>query len=266
MGVPILSGRGFLESDDMEAAPVTVVNEILAAKYWPGENPVGKRIQVEPSRGQRQWVEVVGVARAGKYVWMTEEPTEYLYLPLGQQRRPQRLLIVEAHGDAAALTGTIRDVVHGLDSNMPVYDVRTMEEFFSQFVNASSHTILFIIGSMGVMGLALAMIGLYGLISYSTSRRTREFGIRMAIGARAGGVLGMVLGQGALLCVAGLAFGLIASFPAGRFLKSVVYTAGTDWTPYIAVPILLMGVALLATYAPARRASRIDPVRALREE
>jgi ABC-type antimicrobial peptide transport system permease subunit len=176
------------------------------------------------------------------------------------------MLIVQAYGDAAALSGTIREVVRRLDPNMPVYDVRTMEEFFTQFVNASAHTILYAIGTMGLIGLALAMIGLYGLVAYSTSRRTREFGIRMAIGARSGGVLRMVLRQGSALCLAGLVFGLIVSLPVGRLLKSVVYTAGTDWTPYIIVPILLLFVALLATYAPAYRASRIDPMKALRDE
>jgi macrolide transport system ATP-binding/permease protein len=266
LGVPIVSGRGFQKSDDADASPVAVVNEILANKYWPGDNPVGKRLLVEPAPGMSRWVEVVGVARAGKYVSITEEPAEYLYLPLAQSQRPQRVLVVAALGDPAALTATLREVVRGLDSNMPLYDVRTMDEFFSQFVNASSNTILYIIGSMGVMGLVLAMIGLYGLVAYSTSRRTREFGIRMAIGARAGGVLRMVLAQGLTLCLAGLILGLIASLPAGGFLRSFIYTATADWTPYFAVPILLMLVAVLATYAPARRAARIDPMKALRDE
>jgi predicted permease len=264
MGIPIILGRGFQASDKEDAPQVVVVNEVLARNYWPGESPIGKRIHVNFDEGR--WVQVIGVARTTKYVWMTEGPTEYLYLPLAQTTRRGRILIAQSDGDAASLTGTLREAVARLDSNMPIYDVRTMEDYFSGFVEVTSKNILIIVGAMGLTGLLLAMIGLYGLVSYSVSRRTREFGIRMAIGASRSGVLRLVLRQGVILCLAGILIGIILSFSASRLLQSLVFTAGTDWLPYAVVPTLLFLVTILATYGPARRAATIDPMKALRDE
>jgi putative ABC transport system permease protein len=266
MAIPIVRGRGFLASDTADSPPVAVVNEALAEKYWPGESAIGKRIQIETGDRETRWVEVVGVARNCKYVWLTEAPTAYLYLPLSQNPWPRRMLFVESYGDAASLTGPIREVVHGLDSNMPVFDVRTIEEYFAAWVVGSANNMLYIVGSMGLTGLILAMIGLYGLVAYSVSRRTREFGIRMAIGAGKGSVLRMVLLQGGLLCLAGIIVGLAISFPASRVLQSVVFGAGSDWLSYAVVPLLLILVTLVAIYGPAHRASMIDPMKALRDE
>lgn len=266
LAVPIVRGRGFLASDKEDTPPVLIVNEVLAAKYWPGEDPVGKRIQIENNVGQMQWVEVVGVAKTCKYVWMTEGPTNYLYLPMSQNVRQQRVMITEAFGDAAALAPALRKTIGDLDPNMPLFDVRTLEEFFTTWVVGSADDSITIIGAMGLTGLVLAMIGLYGLVSYSVSRRTREFGIRMAIGARRTSVLGMVLQQGTRLCIAGVAIGLLASLPASRLLKAFVFSPNTDWLPYAVIPVLLIAVTLLATFGPARRAASIDPIRALRDE
>ena len=265
MAVPILQGRAFQASDTADAPRVVVVNDALAKRYWPDGDAVGKRIQIETD-GEPAWLEVVGVTPTRKYVWLTEAPTEYLYLPIAQNFRRQRTLFVESHSDAASMAGPIREVIRGLDSNMPVYDVRTMEDYFSAWVVATANTTLLIIGSMGLTGLALAMIGLYGLVAYSVSRRTREFGIRMAIGAGKASVLRMVLGQGALLCLAGIIAGIVMSLPASRMLQSFVFGAASDWAPYVVVPILLMLLTLLASFGPARRASAIDPMKALRDE
>jgi predicted permease len=264
MGIPIILGRAFQSSDKENAPYVAIVNEVLARNYWPGESPIGKRIHVEFDEGR--WVQVIGVARSNKYVWMTEGPTEYLYLPLTQTTRRGRTLTVQSDGDAASLTGKLRDVVSRLDPNMPVYDVRTMEDYFSGFVQGTGTNILVIVGAMGLTGLILAMIGLYGLVSYSVSLRTREFGIRIAIGASSSGVLGMVLREGVTLCLAGIAIGVVISFSTSRLLQSLVFTAGTDWMPYAIVPMLLFLVTLVATYGPAHRAATIDPMRALRDE
>ncbi len=266
LAIPILRGRSFLASDKRETPHVVVVNEVLATKYWPGEDPIGKRIQVDAYTGQMEWMEVVGVAKTCKYVWMTEGPTNYLYLPLAQNQRQQRVMITEAYDDPARLTANVRKTVHELSPNMPLYDVRTMQEYFSGWVVGASMNLIVIVAAMGITGLILAMIGLYGLVAYSVSRRTREFGIRMAIGATRSSVLGMVLRQGSALCLAGVAIGLLASFPASRLLTSFIFAAGTDWLPYLIIPIVLMAVTILATFGPARRASTIDPMKALRDE
>jgi ABC-type antimicrobial peptide transport system permease subunit len=141
-----------------------------------------------------------------------------------------------------------------------------MEEYFTGWVVGSSINLIVIVGAMGITGLILAMIGLYGLVAYSVSRRTREFGIRMAIGATRWSVLGMVLRQGGSLCLAGVVIGLLASFPASRLLTAIIFAAGSDWLPYLIIPIVLMTVTIVATFGPARRASTIDPMKALRDE
>jgi predicted permease len=265
-GIPIVRGRNFNASDMRDAPQVVIVNEVLANRYWPGADPVGKRIRIDIWARGEQSAEVVGVARTCKCVLMTEGPTDYLYMPVAQDRLNPRTLFVQSNGDSAALTGSIRELVRRIDPNMPVYDVRTIEEYFQGWVHGSADTVLFMLGSMGVTGLILAMIGLYGLVSYSVNRRKREFGIRMAIGARKDNVLRMVLGQGTSLCICGIVIGALLSLPAGRVLATAVFTAGTDWTPYVVVPALLVVVTLAATFGPARRAAAIDPMKALREE
>jgi len=265
MGVRILRGRSLSDSDKADAPPVTVVNEVLAQKYWPNEDPIGKRIQIDFAEGPKL-VQVVGVAQTRKYTWLTEAPTTYLYLSVAQDFRFQRVLFVESYGDAASLTGPIRDVVHQLESNMPVYEVHTMEEFYREWVVASANNTLFIIGSMGVTGLVLATVGLYGLVAYSVRRRNREFGIRMAIGASKSSVLMMVLRQGALLCLTGIAAGFIVSVPTRRLVQAVIFGAASDVIPYFVVPVVLMLVTLVAVLGPARHASTIDPMKALRDE
>jgi len=266
MAVSIVRGRAFTASDTADSPPVVIVNEVLANKYWPGLDAIGKPLRVEMDGGRMVQAEVVGIAKTSQYVWPTEAPTEYLYLPITHRISRARTLFVESYGDAASLTPRIREVVAGLDPNMPAYDVRTIEEYFSTAILGSARVTLSVVGSMGSMGLILAMIGLYGLVTYSVSRRTREFGIRMAIGASKGRVLGMVLRQGALLCAAGLIAGIGASVPMGRVLQAFVFGASSDWMPYAAVPILLAFVTLAAIYGPARRASTIDPMQALRDE
>ena len=266
MGIQIIRGRGFLSSDTADSRPVVVVNEELAKKYWPGEDPVGKRLVIETLDHEVRFMEVVGLVQTTKYIWLTEAPTEYLYLPIAQNFFNRRTLFVESYGDSANLTGPIRELVRGLDPNMPVFDVRTIEEYFTAAVVGSANITLSIVGSMALTGLILAMIGLYGLVSYSVSRRTREFGIRMAIGAGRATVLRMVFVQGGLLCTAGIVAGIIITYPASRALQSIVFGASSDWLPYAVVPGMLISVTVLAIYGPARRASMIDPVKALRDE
>ncbi len=266
MAVPMLRGRALNAADTADSPLVTVVNEALANKYWPGENAIGKRIQIEVENNEVRWLEVVGVAQTLKYVWPTEAPAEYFYLPISQNFRRQRMMFVEAYGDPASLTGQVRKTIHDLEPNMPVFDVRTLEEYFTMGVTQTADVTLYIVSAMGFTGLALSMIGLYGLVSYSVSRRTREFGIRIAIGAGKASVLAMVLRQGTVLCLVGIITGISVSLPFSRLMQSVVFGATSDRIPYIAVPILLLMVTLAAIYGPAHRASRIDPMKALRDE
>jgi ABC-type antimicrobial peptide transport system permease subunit len=214
-------------------------------------------------------VQVVGVAKLSKYLWISEAPPNFFYLPFRQNPRPNMTLIAQSKSpDAASLVPILRQIVQGLDRNMPVYDVRTMESLYENRAVATPNLITRIVAAMGMMGLVLSVVGLYGVVSYSVSRRTREFGIRMAIGADRQSVVLMVLNQGLMLGAAGLAIGLVAGLFAARAITSMMMFSfgGISVTPFITVSFLLLVTLMLAAYVPARRASRVDPMRALRDE
>ncbi|MGD0049874.1 MAG: ABC transporter permease, partial [Bryobacteraceae bacterium] len=267
MGIPILSGRGFLESDRKDTPPVAVVNEHVANHYWPAGDAVGKRFHLGTATGPV--IEIVGVARNSKYTFVSEPPKDFVYLPFRQHPRSTLTLIAESNArEAGTLAPVLRDVVRGIDPDMPVFDVRTMSDFFAQIV-AKTSFLTRVVASMGLMGLLLAVVGLYGLVAYSVSRRTREIGIRMAVGADQRKVVWMVLQQGLQLGAAGVMVGVVLSFFACRMVVSIfsiVRFNGLDPLIFVALPLLLLLVMVLATWAPARRASLIDPMRALRDE
>ena len=267
MDIGILAGRGFLESDQKDTPPVAVVNEHTAQHFWPKENAVGKRFHLGAAG---PLIEIVGIARNSKYTWVSEPPMDFIYLPLRQYPRPTLSLVTESNArDAGTLAPVIRGVVRGLDPDMPVFDVRSMHEFFTLRVEGSSTILTQVVASMGLMGLLLAVVGLYGLMAYSVSRRTREIGIRMAVGADRRKVVWMVLRQGLELGGAGVAVGAVLSFfacHAAVSVFSIVKFNRLDPLIFAALPFLLLAVMALATWAPARRASLIDPMRALRDE
>ncbi len=264
IGIPIVRGRTFRSTDRADAPRVAVVNETLAARYWPGQVVIGKRFRM--SDGDRSWVEIVGVVANAKYRSLSEAPTEFIYYPRTQNPAPQSTLLVATDADAAALAPPLRETIRAIDPNMPVFEVRTMEEFYA--ANTVFNDVLVrTVSSMGSMGLVMAMVGLYGLVAYAASRRTREIGVRMAVGANPGSVLRMVLRQGMLLAVVGSVLGVVGSVAIGGLLRGVFPGAGSiDLGTYLVVVPTLLAVTLLAAYIPARRAARIDPLMALRQE
>jgi predicted permease len=262
MAVPLLHGRGFLTSDTKTAAHVAVVNETLAAHYWPGQNAIGKSF-----RKDGDVVEIVGIAKGGTYMYPGEPPEEMVYFPRAQQPRTMVALLAHSAADSASLIAPLREVIRDLDPNMPVFDVETVEFFYTQQGTSENHVFIGLVLSMGLMGLTLAMAGLYGLMSYSVSRRTREIGIRMAVGANTGSVLRMILGQGTSLALGGLAAGVVMSVLAIRVIPRMVPNSFTfePGTAFAVAPALLI-VAMFAAFVPARRAARVDPMTALRDE
>jgi len=264
MDVQITRGRGFRASDNKGAPLVAVINEQLAKRYWPGRDPVGKRFRLDPPDGP--WVEIIGVTKTLKYLWIAEAPTEFLYLPLAQHPQSRMLLLAQSSGDAAGLAEPLRHMVRELDANQPVYGVRTFDDFYRYKAVGQPNVIIRTVAAMGVMGLVLAMVGLYGLVAYAATRRSREIGIRMAIGAARGTVLRMVLKQGLVLALSGIAIGLAASIGAQRLLNAIFDSNGRDFGTYLLVAPALLAITALAVYIPARRASRIDPMRVLRYE
>jgi predicted permease len=266
MGVPLVMGRGFAPTDTTTSPRVALINKAMAARFWPEQNPIGKRVRLM-DRQDQPWVEVVGVTADNKFNWIGEGPTAWLYLPQRQDVGSRSTLLVDTVGNAAALAGPVRDIVKEIDPNMPISSVRTMEEFYYGNASALVMVLTSVVGTMGLLGLLLALVGLYGLVAYAAARRTREIGIRMAVGAPSSSVLRMVLRHGFALATAGVIVGVVGSVAVGGLIRSVFPNAGLiDLTTYLIVVPILVAITLLAAWVPARRAARIDPLIALRQE
>jgi predicted permease len=266
MAVPLVMGRGFASSDTTTSPRVALINKAMAARFWPEQNPIGKRVRLM-DRQDQPWVEVVGVTADNKFNWIGEGPTAWLYLPQRQDVGSRSTLLVNTVGNAAALAGPVRDIVKEIDPNMPISSVRTMEEFYNGNASALVVMLTSVVGTMGVLGLLLALVGLYGLVAYAAARRTREIGIRMAVGAPSSSVLRMVLRHGFALATAGVIVGVVGSVAVGGLIRSVFPNAGLiDLTTYLIVVPILVAITLFAAWVPARRAARIDPLVALRQE
>jgi putative ABC transport system permease protein len=266
MAIPILQGRAFRREDDSNAPRVAIVNQQFAKHFWPNQDPIGKRFRLV--REDNAWVQVVGLARTSKYMFIAEPPTDFVYLPYRQMKPRRMAMLAQSAGDPAALTAPVRAVVQSLDANMPIYNVWTMEKLYQMRAVSIFRVLISVIGGMGLMGLGLAIVGLYGLVAYAATRRTREIGIRMAIGADRKTVLRMVLGQGLALAGVGLVLGLIASVGAGSLLAAA-FPTGDDQRDFVSLLVvipLVLAVTSLAAYIPARRASRVNPMQALRHE
>jgi len=269
MDIPIQRGRGFLESDGTDAPLVAVVNEQMVRHYWPQGDALGKRFHIRTADGPL--VRIVGIARKSKYLWIAEKPLDFFYLPYRQQAHSAMTLVAESEApDAATIAPALREVVRRIDPDMPVFDVRSMRDFFHQRAVKTPDIIVQVVAGLGLMGLILAVVGLYGLVAYSVSRRTREIGIRMAVGADRVTVVRMVLRQGLHLGVAGVTVGLVAGYFACRAVTSassgVFAFERVDPLVLAAIALPLLAITVLATWGPARRASLTDPLRALRDE
>jgi putative ABC transport system permease protein len=265
MQTPIVRGRAFTIRDKEGAPSVAIVNEEFAKTYWPGQNVIGKRLRLDSKKDD--WIQIVGITKTGKYVFTGEPPTPFLYLPFAQKPRKDMYLLTNSSGDPAALVAPLRALVHTMDPDQPVFNVRTMEDFYQVRAISVLRILVEAVATMGTVGLTLALIGLYGLIAFSVSRRTREIGIRMAIGAHRSDVLRMVLRQGLTLAVAGIGVGGAISVAVARALTAGLVGLGhPNAATYVIVPVTLLVVALASCYLPAFRASRVDPIVALRYE
>jgi putative ABC transport system permease protein len=267
MDIDIVSGRGFTSADTTDTPQVAIVNTTFANRYWPGQSALGKRIRVKDSSDS--WVQIVGIAATVHYNWVAEGPTEYIYLHRLQHPAPtpRTTMLVHTLGEAAALAAPIREVVRGIDASIPVFSVRTMEGFYRARAITTSNVIVGAVAGMGLMGLLLALVGLYALMAHAVSQRTREIGIRMAVGARPGNVLQMVLRHGALLSIAGIALGLAAAAAMNNLLRvAFPVSSGVNLGLFLFVVPALLAVTLVSALIPAQRAARIDPLMALKQD
>ena len=260
LGVPIVQGRAFDHTDRADAVPVVIVNETMAERYWPDKDPVGQRFTFF---GFDQPVEVVGVAKDSKYVSLGEDPRAFCYLPIAQLYTTSVTVVARTVGSPSQLLPTLRREIGALDSNLPLVGVETVDERIGNSLWASRFA-AWLLGIFGLLALVLAVIGLYGVLSYAVNRRSREIGIRMAIGARRVDVLGLILRQSLTLVGAGLIAGALLAYLSTRLIANMLYVSATDPTAFAASIGVLLVAAGLASLLPARRATSIQPIRVLR--
>jgi putative ABC transport system permease protein len=268
MGTQLLAGREFTDQDKAHSEKVAIVNETFVRRCLPGSrtpaDAIGKRISFKSVTGP--FLRIVGVAKDGKYFNIAEEPRAFIWDPISQDYNGSASLVVRTTGDPASLIGSLRNEVRGLDPTLPVFDVKTMTEHmrFALFPARVAATVL---SAFGLVALSLAAIGIYGVTSYSVSQRTREIGIRMALGAQTRDVLKLIVRNGMTLTAIGVAIGLVGAALVTRLITSLLFGVTPTYAGTFAIVSgLLAVVALFACYLPARRAAKVDPLIALRYE
>ncbi len=267
MGLRVLEGRTVEPTDRADTPPVCVIDETFAKTYWPGESAIGKRVKFgNLNDAEPPWMEVVGVVAHVKNYGVDQASRVEIYLPFYQRPASTPTILVETGGDPASLTSGVREAVRSLDPALPIFAVRTLDEVVAQQM-APRRLAVMLISVFASVALLLAAIGIYGVMSYAVTLRTTEIGIRMALGAERDDISRMVLRFGVKMSFIGVAVGLLASFGLARTMAGLLFqTSVTDPPTFSIVPLLLMAVALVACYVPARRATRVDPLVALRSE
>ena len=265
MGIPLLSGRTFRDSDSADAPPVAIVNATFVRKYWPAEDPVGKRIRFGSSTETR-WIPVVGVVGDARQMGLDQAPPPVLYIPYPQFPLPFTTIAVRSAAPEGTVASLVRAQLSAIDPELPAGDITSLERVLNRSVAEPRFRTL-LISSFAILALALAAVGVFGLINYSVTQRTREIGIRMALGAAPRQVLAPLVREGLTLAGIGIAIGAVAAMLLGRVLSSFLYgVESTDPPTFAAVSAMLLGVAFVATYVPSRRALHVDPNSALRTD
>ena len=264
MGIPLVKGRVFTPRDDERAPSVIVIGETFAKRYWPDENPIGKRITIGyNSSGPR---EIVGIVGDVKQTGLAEKTPLEMYTPYPQAPWPFMAAVVRTQADPSGVAGALRGAVMALDRDQPAGEIKTLAEYLSRSTATPQFTAM-LIGAFALVALLLAGLGLFSVMAYSVAQRRREIGIRMALGAQATDVRTLVVGQALRIGLAGLTIGLAGAVAATRVLGSLLFgVSANDPVTFAGVCSLLMGVVIVAAYLPARRATRVDPMIALRAD
>jgi predicted permease len=268
MGIPMVAGRDFTQQDAEAPQRIAIVNQALVRKYFPHQNPVGRRFSMDDAKTKdRSWLEIVGVCADTRYAYLQEEPPP-LHFDLYRQSRDIGgvTYVVRTRMKPDALVPSLRAVVQTMDRNLPLMDVRTQRQQID-ITMLKERVFASLTAAFGILALALACVGIYGIMAYTVSQRTNEIGIRLALGARRGQVRGMVLREAGLLAAFGVLAGVAVALWLGQLVKSMLYgLQPSDPASLVGAAVLLLGVALLAGWVPAMRASRVEPMEALRHE
>ena len=266
MGIGVVSGRPFDEREQATSPRVLIISETLARRYWPGEDPVGKRLSMGGNPDKPNWREVVGVARDVKQFGIDADARPTIYIPHAQSSSRFMTVTVRTTSEPTSIITAVRSQISNMDKELAISNISSMEEMVATSI-APSRLIMLLLAVFAGLALILAAVGIYSVIAYGVTERTREIGIRMALGAQAADVLKLIVGHAAMLTLAGVAIGLAGAFALTRFMKSLLYEVDTfEPVTFTAISLLLVGVALVASYIPARRAAKVDPMVALRYE
>jgi len=263
MDIPLLHGRFFSEADNAGAPLVVILDEQVAKRAWPAENPIGKRVRSGPSS---PWAEVVGVVGHIRHENLETDERLQIYWSYQQRARDRMSLVVRTSADPHALVPLVLNTIRSIDPDQPAFAIKTMSEVIDQSLSLRWFNAL-VVSLFAMSSLLLAMIGIYGVIAWNVRQQTREIGVRVALGANRNSLLMMVIGKGLKMTAAGIGLGLLASFVLSRFLRSLLFGIGqTDPLTFVVVPLLLLLASVLACVIPARRAIKVDPIIALRYE
>ncbi len=270
MGIPLVAGRDFETGDKDNDRLIVLVDELIAQRAWPGQNPVGKQVLIALNPGldgeQKAWAGVVGVVRHSRRYDLRSEGRPQIYFPLWNRPNVSLTLVVRTTNEPMSVLPIVRRELKEMGAGRPIHTVRTMESYMYD-ARAQSRFALVLISALAALAFALSLVGLYGAVAYSVSQRTREFGVRLALGASKSQLLGMVLKEGLILSGLGLGVGVLGALYLTRFLSRLLFQVNpTDPLTFFVTALLLMATTVLACYVPARRAARVDPMVALRYE
>jgi predicted permease len=266
MKIPMVRGRAFRPTDDSRSEPVTIVNRAMAERYWPGENPIDRHVRLMAGFDRGSWFRIVGVVENVRHISLSREPVAEMYRPFTQTAAGNMSVVIRADGEPTAITPMARAAVRAIDPNLPLYDVRTMDDRIAASFAQTRGTMLLLLVT-ATLAVILAGVAIYGSIWYSVSQRLPEIGIRLALGASRASVFAGVLCRAVMLTGVGSVLGVAAAIAASRLLASLLFeTKPTDPATYVWVIAGTMALAVLAGVAPARRAMRVDPMTALRNE
>ncbi len=265
IGTPLLRGRFFSVGDGPNAPPVAIINDAMARRSWPGHDPVGRRFKLGPRDSERPWLTVVGVVTDMRRQGLEREAVPQMFVSLAQNApRSVDILIRTSSDDPLVIAGTLRAAVRRVEKNAPIYGVAPLEQQLGTYLTQRRFQTSLLTG-FSIVALLMAAVGIYGLIQYSVATRTQEIGLRQAIGAQAGDIFRMIIGEGLMLSLAGLALGLVGAWWLGRAGSSLLFgVTASDPLTFTTVSLLLTAVAIAASYVPARRAMTVDPIVALR--
>jgi predicted permease len=266
MRIPLLKGRFFNEQDRANTPYSVIIDESFARRFFPGEEPLGRRIDEDGSRTGHGFAVIVGVVGGVKHTDVKAEARPTMYVPAEQSPWETMTLVVRSPGDPSALAAALRDEVSAVDKDQPLSEIATMEQLFAKAV-APQRFNLMLVGLFAALALTLATVGVYGVIAYSVTQRAQEMGVRLALGASSRDILRLIIGQAMRISLLGVGLGLIAAIGLTRVMTSLLFeVSATDPVVFVGLAILLIGVTLVASYIPARRATKVDPLEALRYE